>query len=191
MKKYNHLYALAFSVDTDRDGDAPVDVNEILAAISKRMNDLSGNREWDEAICPPLETVENHPDTSVSIHTRCAEASQLKALQGIRADIAAFDAECEADAYTDTGAAWDLFASITNICERELKNIIDTENRPAPEVVMRFRNHYRHCGVEWDDEWDSTCNDKCPECNAEIEPYKSEDLDEQSDSTSVGEPASR
>jgi hypothetical protein len=33
----------------------------------------------------------------------------------------------------------------------------------------------RHDPVEWTDEWDCTCNDKCPECNAEIEPYTSED----------------
>ena len=41
-----------------------------------------------------------------------------------------------------------------------------------------FRNFYRHCGVEWDDVWDCTCNDRCPVCNCEIEPYMymSEDL---------------
>ena len=43
----------------------------------------------------------------------------------------------------------------------------------APEP--RFTNFYRHCGEEWQDQWDSTCNDRCPECNKEIEPYKSED----------------
>lgn len=42
-----------------------------------------------------------------------------------------------------------------------------------------FANYYKHieCGVEWDDEWDCMCNDKCPDCNAEIEPYYSEELD--------------
>ena len=39
-----------------------------------------------------------------------------------------------------------------------------------------FRNFYRHCEVSWDDEWSCTCNDKCPECGAEIEPYESESL---------------
>lgn len=41
-----------------------------------------------------------------------------------------------------------------------------------------FVNHYR-CpvdGTEWDDEWTCTCNDHCPTCNAEIEPYASDDL---------------
>lgn len=43
----------------------------------------------------------------------------------------------------------------------------------------RFRNYYKcsECGAEWQDEWDCTCNDRCPKCDAEIEPYKSDDLD--------------
>jgi hypothetical protein len=43
----------------------------------------------------------------------------------------------------------------------------------------QFRNHYRHCGQEWNDVWSCTCNDKCPVCGAEIEPYESEDLTEE------------
>ncbi|SHJ62598.1 hypothetical protein SAMN02745165_02802 [Malonomonas rubra DSM 5091] len=40
-----------------------------------------------------------------------------------------------------------------------------------------FTNYYRHedCGAEWQDDWDCTCNDRCPVCNVEIEPYKSFD----------------
>ena len=43
---------------------------------------------------------------------------------------------------------------------------------------LKYRNFYRcsECNTEWQDEWDSTCNDRCPQCNAEIEPYKSEDI---------------
>ena len=45
-----------------------------------------------------------------------------------------------------------------------------------------YRNHYRHddCGtqpgIEWDDYWSATCNDRCPACDAEIEPLKSEEI---------------
>lgn len=47
-----------------------------------------------------------------------------------------------------------------------------------------YRNHYRcsvvidgkPCGAEWSDEWDCMCNDRCPRCNAEIEPYESDDI---------------
>lgn len=42
----------------------------------------------------------------------------------------------------------------------------------------KFHNFYRcsECGTEWEDEWECACNDRCPKCNAEIEPYKSENL---------------
>jgi transcription initiation factor IIE alpha subunit len=29
--------------------------------------------------------------------------------------------------------------------------------------------------TEWLDEWSCTCNDRCPRCHAEIEPYASRD----------------
>ena len=40
-----------------------------------------------------------------------------------------------------------------------------------------YTNYYRCsvCHTEWTDQWSCTCNDRCPHCNAEIEPYKSED----------------
>jgi hypothetical protein len=43
---------------------------------------------------------------------------------------------------------------------------------------MWFRNKYRHeeCGASWEDEYSCICNDKCPSCNAEIEPEESDDL---------------
>ena len=52
----------------------------------------------------------------------------------------------------------------------------DTESE---KVVMRFRNFYRcpKCGHEWDDCWDSMCNDECPECGIkDITPFNSEEL---------------
>lgn len=43
--------------------------------------------------------------------------------------------------------------------------------------VIRFRNFYRcPCGEEWQDEWSSACDDRCPACDSEIEPHKSEDI---------------
>lgn len=43
---------------------------------------------------------------------------------------------------------------------------------------MWFRNKYRHaiCNTSWEDEHSCMCNDKCPACNAEIEPEESDDL---------------
>jgi hypothetical protein len=43
---------------------------------------------------------------------------------------------------------------------------------------MKFLNLYKcPCGEEWEDLWDCACNDKCPQCNKEIEPYYSEEID--------------
>lgn len=53
---------------------------------------------------------------------------------------------------------------------------------------MTYHNYYRcpgnldyrtqHEPLEWEDEWDCACNDKCPTCNAEIEPYQSDKSEE-------------
>ena len=45
------------------------------------------------------------------------------------------------------------------------------------EMEPSFRNDYQCvCGCEWSDVWSCQCNDRCPKCNREIEPYASEDL---------------
>lgn len=39
-----------------------------------------------------------------------------------------------------------------------------------------WTNYYRcPCGEEWSDAWDCCCNDHCPSCDKEIEPYISDD----------------
>ena len=42
----------------------------------------------------------------------------------------------------------------------------------------RYINYYQcpDCNALWEDIWTSMCNDRCPECNKEIEPYASKDL---------------
>jgi hypothetical protein len=32
------------------------------------------------------------------------------------------------------------------------------------------------CGTKWTDEWSCTCNDRCPKCRAETEPFDDVDL---------------
>lgn len=50
------------------------------------------------------------------------------------------------------------------------------------EGFSSFTNHYRcpHDGTTWQDVWSCACNDKCPTCNKEIEPFESEDSAEAS-----------
>lgn len=43
--------------------------------------------------------------------------------------------------------------------------------------MSRFRNHYEcPCGYNWTDEWDSTCDDRCPDCDTSCSPTESEDI---------------
>ena len=46
------------------------------------------------------------------------------------------------------------------------------------DVEMKFRNYYRcpDCENEWDDIWDSTCDDKCGECGCSCSPVSSVDI---------------
>lgn len=40
-----------------------------------------------------------------------------------------------------------------------------------------FRNLYRcACGEEWEDTHSCRCNDKCPVCHKEIQPYQSQEV---------------
>ena len=59
-----------------------------------------------------------------------------------------------------------------------LEGVYEARDEDHAEEI-RFLNHYR-CpddGTEWSDEWSCTCNDRCPTCNKEIEPYESEEID--------------
>lgn len=45
-------------------------------------------------------------------------------------------------------------------------------------MMVSYVNYYK-CpkdGSEWADAWSSMCNDKCPVCHAEIEPYRSDEV---------------
>lgn len=39
------------------------------------------------------------------------------------------------------------------------------------ERVDQYENHFEHCDQEWSDIHSCMCNDKCSNCNSEIEPY--------------------
>ncbi len=65
---------------------------------------------------------------------------------------------------------------------------------PAEITAVRYLNKYRcpYCQTEWEDVWDYGCNDRCPDCNKEIEPYESALIEGESVETEspVEEPAS-
>jgi len=44
-----------------------------------------------------------------------------------------------------------------------------------------YRNHYHcgDCGMDWEDEWSSCCDDECPNCgSSDWSPSRSDDLTE-------------
>lgn len=46
----------------------------------------------------------------------------------------------------------------------------------ASDEPQQWANFYLcSCGEEWVDRWDCCCNDRCPQCNKEVEPYISDD----------------
>ena len=54
--------------------------------------------------------------------------------------------------------------------------ITTLEPEPDLDGSGEFENHYLcTCGEQWQDTWSSACNDRCPACNREIEPYASDD----------------
>jgi hypothetical protein len=59
---------------------------------------------------------------------------------------------------------------------------VGPEDEDEPD---QFINHYRcpYDGTEWDDASPYTNNDRCPECNKEIEPYDSEGITDISETT--------
>ncbi|TCV80050.1 MULTISPECIES: hypothetical protein [Methylomonas] len=65
---------------------------------------------------------------------------------------------------------------------------------PAEISAVRYLNQYRcpYCQTEWEDSWDCGCNDRCPDCNKEIEPYESALIESESSETElpVDEPTS-
>ena len=46
------------------------------------------------------------------------------------------------------------------------------------DATIKYINYYKcsDCDVEWSDQWDSMCDDRCPECDTPISPDKSEEI---------------
>ena len=50
--------------------------------------------------------------------------------------------------------------------------------RGIEEQSVTYLNCYlcEDCYMEWHDEWECMCNDKCPVCRSEIEPFASAEI---------------
>ncbi len=59
MKKYNHAYTLAFSLNSDDRGGEDVTPEDMILALQCRIDDLKKNNEVLEAVGCPFDTYEN------------------------------------------------------------------------------------------------------------------------------------
>ncbi len=56
--KYNHVFTLAFSVESSKEDARDVFGVHFNNAVLKRIIDLNENAEWNEAVGPPSDTFE-------------------------------------------------------------------------------------------------------------------------------------
>jgi hypothetical protein len=55
---------------------------------------------------------------------------------------------------------------------------LDEEAMDSEGDPLNMVNHYTcGCGCTWIDRWSCACNDRCPNCNAEVEPDESHEAD--------------
>lgn len=60
--------------------------------------------------------------------------------------------------------------------ELELGQIGKCDSCQQSAEPEMFTNHYLcNCGAVWQGTWSAMCNDKCPKCNKETQPFISDD----------------
>lgn len=92
--------------------------------------------------------------------------------------------EAAARRYADSRADWEGHSDLekTDLSpynqldtgEMVLDGVDVIVDETGSSIGRRTLNRYHHCGRQWETIWDSGCNDSCPVCEAEIEPYLSE-----------------
>ena len=96
----------------------------------------------------------------------------------------------EVDGLTVNGDTWRAIESDGLLSSDALFEDVVTQGATLFDAlsaqINSVVNTYEHCRQSWDDTWSCACNDRCPECNAEIEPARSvwlRSLDERDDGT--------
>ncbi|WP_293652637.1 hypothetical protein [Thiolapillus sp.] len=67
----------------------------------------------------------------------------------------------------------------TNGLGSQMEKTMKATMTTAEVVNQWFVNHYTcpRCGAQWEDEWSSTVDDECPECQTRnISPHHSEEV---------------
>lgn len=84
--------------------------------------------------------------------------------------------------FSDANEAWEeaVYSGTSGIIDTidlDYEELTFIKKAPVNNDPVEYRNFYRcDCGQEWEDTWGCMCNDRCPECNKEIEPYASDEI---------------
>ena len=71
----------------------------------------------------------------------------------------------------ERGALYGVFA----LCRYPLSGMTDPPEKLPSLHAQPLRSHPA-MPIRWTDEWDCMCNDRCPKCSCEIEPYDSVEI---------------
>ena len=173
MKKHL-LQELYDAYKGDYDGDT---------ATGSDFNDLMGG----------IAEILEKPDSEIVVQIHNGLIEDVRGVpSGVKIIVEDFDVDgADPDEIDGTGKGPDeteiqpCYRSVYTADGVELHVPDKTEIAPEAEEADRFVNYYRHdkcpkvgTAVIWQDKSPYTNNDRCPECNTEIEPYKSEDIPE-------------
>lgn len=132
---------------------------------------------------------EKHPQAEANLALICAAPDLLESLETTLAYIYTLEAmPCIAKAMQVVGKARKAIAKATSHVAGDSKPpttrdcYSDEATRQqflatlaTPQQSPFYVNYYKCiCGEQWTDVHDCTCNDRCPACNKEIEPYSSQ-----------------
>lgn len=69
-----------------------------------------------------------------------------------------------------------LYAAVEDLKRQSIEKPT-TPEVTAMQPIPHYHNYYRHCQSHWEETTDSMHNDRCPDCNKEITPYESVNID--------------
>ncbi|UTS82846.1 hypothetical protein [Phaeobacter piscinae] len=102
----------------------------------------------------------------------------FKALWSLLTDVIQSETDSDGDVILPLDRSTDLRARILGalgapILRKDILHGFKLDRDSEGEPIVWENNYKCDCGEEWSDEWSCQCNDRCPSCNAEIEPHTS------------------
>jgi len=158
---------------------SPTDLDDYsFTLIGCKENDKIKNYNDTEKMCPLInDSSEKGPEPNkvlIIINSGCAQLEYKP--DNIEVEIRDYDVQDYDNVEIDEDG--DEYQKMIFPAEENKIEFLASGDQcfPDKEEPMEYRNYYKHCGEEWDDVWSCQCNDECPKCGKEIEPYKSEDI---------------